>query len=229
MKLSNVFAALVAAFLGVFPAAVAAAEVKTADFSKADASSALSAAGPALLRDSVPGGSEPTRSQYDWEFDNVFEDGETRKWKFRAYSPDKSHVCADAEFGNHGPLTNCDMVLNFHAGDDGWFNDAELKFTDKCNDDALIDVAYLSQWRWVKCRWWNISCGFDGGYWEAGPSIEYGVGNNGKSWCLGDDPNAWKQYSQCGSQCLSDCGEGYWVPSKTCTPSLLFRKDGTVV
>jgi len=166
---------------------------------------------------------DPTQQQtYDW----IFEDDKLY-FRFEAYSASKYDVCADPAPGNNGPLTSCDMLLTLNHDDEGVFNYAYLKFTDTCYDDALIDVAYLLQWKWVKCGFWD-GCGFDGGYWKSGPRIAWGVNNNGYSWCLGDDPDAWKQYSKCGFQCLQDCGEGHWVPSKECMKEYVFRKDGNV-
>jgi len=149
------------------------------------------------------------------------------KFVILALTPSNNDVCSDPAHGSNGPLTNCDMLLTLNHDDEGVFNYAYLKFTDTCYDDALIDVAYLRQWKWVKCGFWD-GCGFDGGYWKSGPKITWGVNNNGYSWCFGDDPDAWKQYSKCGFQCLQDCGEGHWVPSKECMKEYVFRKDGNV-
>jgi len=150
------------------------------------------------------------------------------QFSFKAYTPTDNDVCNDPAHGNanNGPLTYCQMWLTLNHDDEGVFNYAKLKFIN-CFDDALIDHAYLRQRRWVKCGFWD-GCGFDGGYWKSGPRIAWGVNNNGYSWCLGDDPDAWKQYSKCGFQCLQDCGEGHWVPSKECMKEYVFRKDGNV-
>jgi len=178
---------------------------------------------PVLRSNQLPPPPNPTEQQtYDW----IFKDDKVY-FRFAALSASKYDVCADPAPGNNGPLTYCDMLLTLNHDEEGGFNYAYLKFTDTCYDDALIDFASLYQWKWVKCGFLD-GCGFDGGYWKSGPKITWGVNNNGFSWCIGDDPNAWKQYSDCGFQCLQDCGEGHWVPSKKCSKDYVFRKNGNV-
>lgn len=169
-------------------------------------------------------GSQPNPNQRQF-YDFDIEAGKYY-YRFNAWSPGKYEVCADPAPGNTGPLTSCDMLLTIDAPH-GWLNKAHLRFTDTCYDDALIDHAYLVQWEWEECSWWQ-GCGFDGGYWKDGPDIDWGVSHNGFSWCLGDDLDAWKKYSLCGFQCLQDCGEGHWVPSKKCDPDMVFHKNGHV-
>merc|ERR1719232_1776494 len=109
-------------------------------------------------------------------------------------------------------------VVNITGNEFGY---AELRFATTCFDEALIEGALLTHWKWTECNFWD-GCGLDGGSWKEVGEKKWHPHDH-KSWCLSDDQNDWKQFTTCGSQCYSECEEGWNVRHKECVSTMLFH------